>query len=54
MKSVIEQVYEEFGKRFRTLGVHKENINAGRFYEKHGLKRTGVYEGNDEYYSRLI
>ena len=54
MESAIEQVYREFGKRSITLGVHRDNIRAGLFYEKHGFKRTGVYEGNDEYYLRLI
>ena len=54
MESAIEQVYREFGKRSITLGVHRDNIKAGLFYEKHGFKRTGVFEGNDEYYLRLI
>ena len=54
MESAIEQVYKEFGKRSIALGVHRDNIKAGRFYEKHGFKKTGVYEGNDEYYLKLI
>ena len=54
MESAIEQVYKEFGKRSIALGVHRDNIKAGRFYEKHGFKKTGVYEGNDEYYLRLV
>ena len=54
MELAIKQVYDEFGKRSISLGVHKDNPSAGRFYERHGFKRTGLYEGNDEYYLRLI
>ena len=54
LEMAIEQVYKDFGKRSIALGVHRDNINAGRFYEKHGFRRTGVFEGNDEYYLRLI
>ncbi len=54
LEKAIGQVYEEFGKRSIALGVHKDNIRVGKFYERHGFKRTGVYEGNDEYYIRLI
>ena len=54
MELAIDQVYKDFGKRSLSLGVHRDNINAGRFYERHGFKRTGIYEGNDEYYLRLI
>ena len=54
MELAIKQVYDEFGKRSISLGVHKDNPSAGRFYERHGFKRTGIYEGNDEYYLRLI
>ena len=54
LESAIAQVYGEFGKRSIALGVHKDNVRVGKFYERHGFKRTGVYEGNDEYYLRLI
>ena len=54
LEKAITQVYEEFGRRSIALGVHKDNIRAGKFYECHGFRRTGVYEGNDEYYLRLI
>lgn len=54
LEKAITQVYEEFGRRSIALGVHKDNIRVGQFYERHGFKRTGVYEGNDEYYLRLI
>lgn len=54
MEKAIEQVYQEFGRRSMALGVHKDNTKAGRFYERHGFKRMGVFEGNDEYYLRLI
>ena len=48
-----EMKYKPF---YRVMGfvVHKDNARAGKFYERHGFKRTGVYEGNDEYYLRLI
>lgn len=54
MEKAIEQVYQEFGRRSLALGVHKDNTQAGRFYERHGFKRMGVFEGDDEYYLRLI
>lgn len=54
MESAIEQVYQEFGRRSLALGVHKDNTQAGKFYERHGFKKTGVFEGDDEYYLRLI
>ena len=54
LEEAIAQVYREFGERSLALGVHKDNSCAGRFYERHGFRRTGVYEGNDEYYLRLI
>lgn len=54
LEMAIELVFEEFGKRGLALGVHKENKKAGPFYERHGFKKTGVYEGDDEYYLRLV
>lgn len=54
MERAIEQVYHDYGKRPLALGVHRDNINAGRFYERHGFRKTGVYESEDEYYLRLI
>jgi len=54
LEKAIGQVYEEFGRRSIALGVHKDNVHVGKFYERHGFRRTGVYEGNDEYYLRLI
>lgn len=54
LENAIARVYSEFGERSLTLGVHKDNTRVGRFYERHGFQRTGVYEGNDEYYLRLI
>lgn len=54
MEAAVEQVYQEFGKRPLALGVHRENLRAGRFYERHGFKRMGVFEGNDEYFLRMI
>ena len=54
LESAICRVYDEFGKRSIALGVHKDNARVGSFYERHGFRRTGVYEGNDEYYLRMI
>ena len=54
LENAIRQVYDDFGMRSVALGVHRENTRAGRFYERHGFKRTGVYEGNDEYYIRIV
>lgn len=54
MEKAIEQIYQEFGRRSLALGVHKDNTQAGRFYERHGFKKTGAFEGADEYYLRLI
>ncbi len=53
LENAISRVCSEFGERSVALGVHKENARAGRFYERHGFRRTGVYEGNDEYYLRM-
>ena len=53
LEQAITNVYEEFGRRSIALGVHRDNTRVGRFYERHGFQRTGVYEGNDEYYLRL-
>ena len=54
LESAIEQVYNEFGKRSLALGVHRDNPRAGAFYERHGFRCTGVFEGSDEYYLRII
>ena len=54
LEQTIEQVYTDFSRRSLMLGCHRENVNAARFYERHGFMRTGIYEGNDEYLLRLI
>jgi GNAT superfamily N-acetyltransferase len=53
LEQAVEMVYKDFGKRPLALGVHRENVHAGRFYERHGFRRTGVFEGMDEYYLRM-
>ena len=53
LEKAVRQVYDEFGPRPLSLGVHSENLRAGEFYKRHGFRPTGVYEGNDEYYLRL-
>ena len=54
LEKAIEQVYREFGKRPVALGCHVDNVRAARFYEKHGFRKTGYFEGNDEYYLRYL
>ena len=54
LERAIGQVFDEFGRRSLALGVHRENVRAGRFYERHGFRKTGVFEGSDEYYLRMI
>lgn len=54
LEKAIQQVYEDFGKRPLALGVHKDNVAAGRFYERHGFRRTRVFQGADEYYLKLL
>jgi len=54
LEKAIDEVYRDFGRRSIALGCHKENTRAAQFYLKHGFKRTGVFEGNDEYFLRII
>jgi len=54
LEKAIEEVYKDFGKRSIALCCHKENGRAAGFYLQHGFKRTGVFEGNDEYFLRII
>lgn len=52
LEKAIAQVYTDFGVRPIALGCHRENVRAARFYERHGFVRTGIFEGNDEYFLR--
>lgn len=54
LEKAIDRVSCDFGNRSIALGCHKDNVGAARFYERHGFKRTGVFEGADEYFLRLI
>ena len=54
LERAIDEVYKDFGKRSIALGCHRDNTRAAAFYLRHGFERTGVFEGNDEYYLRLI
>lgn len=54
LENAIARVYDEFGKRSIALGVHKDNTRVGTFYEHHSFRRTGIFEGSDEYYLRII
>ena len=54
LEMAIAEVYKDFGKRSTALGCHKDNVRAAAFYMKHGFRPAGVFEGNDEYYLRMI
>lgn len=54
LEQAVQQVYQHFGRRSLALGVHRDNLRAGQFYEKHGFTPTGIFEGDDEYYLRII
>ena len=47
LEKTIQLVYRDFGKRTIALGCHKDNIQAERFYLRHGFKKMDVMEGND-------
>ena len=53
LERAIQLVYRDFGKRPIALGCHKDNIQAERFYLRHGFRKTDVMEGNDYYYLRF-
>lgn len=52
LEFVIDEIYREFGPRPIALGVHKDNLPAESFYQKHGFRKTDVMEGNDFYFLR--
>lgn len=52
LESAIDLIYTEFGIRPIALCVHKDNIDAERFYLNHGFRKTDIMEGNDYYYLR--
>ena len=53
LEKAIEEIYMEFGYRPLSLGVHKDNTRVRPFYERHGFRPTGIFEGNDEYFLRM-
>ena len=53
LERAIKEVHREFGYRPLALGVHRDNTRVRTFYERHGFRPTGVFEGNDEYFLRL-
>lgn len=53
LEKTIQFVYHDFGKRPVALGCHKDNIQAERFYLRHGFRKTNAMEGNDCYYLRF-
>ena len=54
LEEAVRRVYAEFGPRSLALGVHRDNVRAARFYARHGFRPTGVFEGDDEYWLRII
>lgn len=54
LEKAIECVYRDFGQRPVALGCHRDNIQAGRFYLRHGFQKTEAMEGNDYYYLRFV
>ncbi len=52
LEEVIARIYQEYGPRPIALGVHRDNLGAARFYERHGFRKTDAMEGSDRYYLR--
>ena len=52
LEMVVDAIYCEYGIRPIALGVHKDNHDAARFYERHGFTAVDAMEGNDRYYIR--
>lgn len=52
LETVIQACYREYGVRPIALGCHKDNLQAERFYLRHGFRKTEVMEGQDHYYLR--
>lgn len=52
LEAVIDSVYREYGIRPIALGVHRDNLRGARFYERHGFRKTGAMDGEDQYYLR--
>ncbi|MBO4689221.1 MAG: GNAT family N-acetyltransferase [Clostridiales bacterium] len=54
LEETIRRVYNDFGVAPILLGVHKDNADAARFYERHGFVKTNYMENNDCYYLREV
>ncbi|MBR3057378.1 MAG: GNAT family N-acetyltransferase [Clostridiales bacterium] len=52
LEDTVQRVYKDFGEGPIVLGVHKDNVDAERFYKRHGFAKTEYMEGNDYYYIR--
>lgn len=52
LEDTVQRVYKDFGEAPIVLGVHKDNVDAERFYKRHGFTKTEYMEGNDYYYIR--
>lgn len=52
LEEVIRLIAEEYGPRPIALGVHRENVAAARFYQRHGFRPVDAMEGNDVYFLR--
>jgi GNAT superfamily N-acetyltransferase len=51
-EKTISRTCADFGVRPIVTGVHRDNAEAVRFYERHGFNPTPYVEGNDCYYLR--
>lgn len=52
LEEAIARCYQDFGVRPIVLGCHKDNLDAERFYLRHGFVKTEAMEENDYYYFR--
>ncbi len=52
LELAVKEIYREYGVRPIALGVHRENVDAARFYERHGFIKTDTMEGEDRYFLR--
>lgn len=52
LNETVRRVYREFGVRPIMLGCHRDNVDGGRFWLRHGFRKTDAMEGNDCYYLR--
>lgn len=52
LEMVIDRIFSEFGPRPIVLGVQVDNVQAARFYERHGFMPTTAMDEDDRFYIR--